>query len=309
MAGVTDRPFRQLCRRLGAGHVVSEMVASNPRLKHTNKSRWRRDHDGEPAPIAVQIVGGDAAILAAAAIDNVREGAQIIDINMGCPAKKVCRKAAGSALLADEGLVAEILQAVVVAVTVPVTLKIRTGSDPENRNGVRIAQLAEAAGIQALAVHGRTRACRFKGEVEYDTIRQIRQAISIPLIANGDVSTPEQALRVLEYTGADAIMVGRAAQGNPWIFRDLAAALRGQAAPAPPTDAEVGQVMLDHLRAVHELYGEDHGVRVVRKHLNWYLQPRPQHEVLRHQLLRVDSAAAQRELLQQYFYDRQQAAA
>lgn len=307
MAGVTDRPFRQLCRRLGAGHVVSEMVASNPQLKHSRKSSLRRDHQGEPAPISVQIVGGDAEILAQAAQDNVAEGAQIIDINMGCPAKKVCRKAAGSALLADEGLVRDILHSVVQAVTVPVTLKIRTGPDPSQRNGVRIAEIAAAAGIQALAIHGRTRACRFNGNAEYDTIRAIKQAVDIPIIANGDIQSARQALEVLEHTGADAVMIGRAAQGNPWIFRELACALNGRALPPPPSYAEVAQVMLEHVRTVHQFYGPEQGVRVVRKHLSWYLeaehlsQAASQANQVRDMLMRAEQAEQQLELLDGFF--------
>lgn len=308
MAGVTDRPFRQLCRRLGAGYVVSEMVASNPRLKKTRKSLLRRDHRGEPAPISVQIVGSDPENMAQAARENVAEGAQIIDINMGCPAKKVCRKAAGSALLADESLVADILTATVAAVEVPVTLKIRTGTDPDHRNGVRIAEIAAEAGIQALAVHGRTRACKFQGQAEYDTIRAIKQAVDIPIMANGDILNAEQALRVLEYTQADAIMIGRAAQGNPWIFSDLKAALHGQALPPPPSIATVGQMMLEHLQAVHDFYGLDQGVRVARKHLSWYLETRPEATELRNRLVRVETAQEQIQLLSDYFLTANQAA-
>ena len=221
MAGVTDRPFRQLCKRHGAGYAVSEMVASNPRLRETEKSLRRTDHRGEVEPIAVQIAGADPALMADAARYNVDRGAQIIDINMGCPAKKVCNAAAGSALLANEPLVAAIVDAVVRAVDVPVTLKIRTGADPEHRNALTIARIAEDAGIRALAVHGRTRACAYVGPVEYDTIRAVKAAVAIPVIANGDITTPQRARQVLAYTGADAIMIGRAAQGRPWIFREI----------------------------------------------------------------------------------------
>jgi tRNA-dihydrouridine synthase B len=271
MAGVTDRPFRALCRRLGAGLVVGEMVTADPGLWHTRKSRQRLDHRGEPGPRAVQIAGGDAAMLAEAARLNAEHGAEIIDINMGCPAKKVCRKAAGSALLRNESLVAEILDAVVAAVEVPVTLKIRTGWCADSNNGVRIAQLAEAAGIQALAVHGRHRQQRFTGTAEYDTIAAIKAAVSIPVVANGDILDPAKACRVLDYTGADAVMVGRGAQGNPWIFREIDHYLRHRTYLAPPDDQERAAVLHDHLAALHGFYGDPMGVRIARKHLGWYL--------------------------------------
>ncbi|MGQ4880291.1 tRNA dihydrouridine synthase DusB [Billgrantia sp. LNSP4103-1] len=271
MAGVTDRPFRQLCRRLGAGLVVGEMVTSDPALWHTRKSRQRMDHRGEPGPRAVQIAGGDAAMLAEAARLNAGQGAEIIDINMGCPAKKVCNKAAGSALLRDETLVAEILEAVVAAVDVPVTLKIRTGWSAESNNGVRVARLAEAAGIQALAVHGRHRQQRFQGEAEYDTIAAIKQAVEIPVFANGDIDSPRKAAEVLDYTGADAVMVGRGAQGNPWIFREIDHFLRhGRGCPPPGLD-ERADVLRGHLVALHDFYGCYMGARIARKHLSWYL--------------------------------------
>ncbi|MBZ0329123.1 tRNA dihydrouridine synthase DusB [Halomonas sp. ANAO-440] len=271
MAGVTDRPFRQLCRRLGAGLVVGEMVTSDPALWHTRKSRQRMDHRGEPGPRTVQIAGGDAAMLAEAARLNAEQGAEIIDINMGCPAKKVCNKAAGSALLRDEALVAEILEAVVAAVDVPVTLKIRTGWCADSNNGLRVARLAESAGIQALAVHGRHRQQRYSGQAEYDTIADIKSRVNIPVFANGDIDSPEKAAFVLDYTGADAVMVGRGAQGNPWIFREIDYYLRhGQALP-PPTERERADVLLDHLSALHAFYGETMGVRIARKHLGWYL--------------------------------------
>ncbi|WP_111414226.1 tRNA dihydrouridine synthase DusB [Billgrantia lactosivorans] len=271
MAGVTDRPFRQLCRRLGAGLVVGEMVTADPALWHTRKSRQRMDHRGEPGPRAVQIAGGDAAMLAEAARLNAEQGAEIIDINMGCPAKKVCNKAAGSALLRDEGLVAEILDAVVAAVDVPVTLKIRTGWCAASNNGVRVARLAEAAGIQALAVHGRHRQQRYQGQAEYDTIAAIKQAVRIPVFANGDIDSPRKAAQVLDYTGADAVMVGRGAQGNPWIFREIDHYLRHGHSCPPPEPSERASVLRAHLHALHEFYGDYMGVRIARKHLGWYL--------------------------------------
>ncbi len=271
MAGVTDRPFRQLCRHLGAGLVVGEMVTSDPSLWHTRKSRQRMDHRGEPGPRAIQIAGGDAAMLAEAARLNAAQGAEIIDLNMGCPAKKVCNKAAGSALLRDEALVGEILEAVVAAVAVPVTLKIRTGWCAESNNGVRIARIAQEAGIQALAVHGRHRQQRFGGDAEYDTITAIKQAVDIPVFANGDIDSPEKAAQVLDYTGADAVMIGRAAQGNPWLFREIDHFLRHGERRAPPTTDERAEVLRQHLQALHDFYGERMGVRIARKHLGWYL--------------------------------------
>ncbi|TFH88112.1 tRNA dihydrouridine synthase DusB [Billgrantia azerbaijanica] len=271
MAGVTDRPFRQLCRKLGAGLVVGEMVTADPALWHTRKSRQRLDHRGEPGPRAVQIAGGDAEMLAEAARLNAAQGAEIIDINMGCPAKKVCNKAAGSALLRDEALVAEILAAVVAAVDVPVTLKIRTGWCAASNNGVRIARLAEAAGIQALAVHGRHRQQRYAGEAEYDTIAAIKAAVTIPVFANGDIDSPEKAATVLDYTGADAVMIGRAAQGNPWLFREIDHYLRHGRRLPPPDAAERATVLRDHLTELHRFYGAYMGLRIARKHLGWYL--------------------------------------
>ncbi|WP_163560005.1 tRNA dihydrouridine synthase DusB [Halomonas sp. NO4] len=271
MAGVTDRPFRQLCRRLGAGLVVGEMVTADPALWHTRKSRQRLDHRGEPGPRSVQIAGGDAAMLAEAARLNVEQGAEIIDINMGCPAKKVCNKAAGSALLRDEALVGEILEAVVAAVDVPVTLKIRTGWCAASNNGVRVARLAEAAGIQALAVHGRHRQQRYSGTAEYDTIAAIKAAVSIPVFANGDIDSPEKAAAVLDYTGADAVMIGRAAQGNPWIFREIDHYLRHGGRQPPPQDSERATLLRDHLSELHRFYGNYMGPRIARKHLGWYL--------------------------------------
>ncbi|MGM0692578.1 MAG: tRNA dihydrouridine synthase DusB [Pseudomonadota bacterium] len=271
MAGITDRPFRTLCRRLGAGLVVGEMVTSDPSLWHTRKSRLRMDHSGEPGPRSVQIAGGDAHMLAEAARLNVAMGAEIIDINMGCPAKKVCNKAAGSALLRDEALVAEILESVVAAVDVPVTLKIRTGWCADSNNGVQVARLAEASGIKALAVHGRHRQQRYTGEAEYDTIAAIKANVSIPVFANGDIDSPAKAARILDYTGADAVMVGRGAQGNPWIFREIDHYLRHGQRLAPPDDNERAEVLRDHLVALHDFYGRHMGVRIARKHLGWYL--------------------------------------
>jgi tRNA-dihydrouridine synthase B len=270
MAGVTDRPFRQLCKRLGAGYAVSEMVASNTALYGSGKSQRRMNHAGEAAPIAVQIAGAEPQMMADAARLNVERGAQIIDINMGCPAKKVCNKWAGSALLQDEALVGRILDAVVGAVDVPVTLKIRTGWDPQHRNAVRVAKMAQAAGVQMLTMHGRTRACGYKGAAEYDTIREVRQHISIPLTANGDISTPQRAREVLALTGADALMIGRAAQGRPWIFREIEHFLAtGQQLPAPRV-AEAREIMIAHLYDHYAFYGEYLGVRTARKHLIWY---------------------------------------
>ena len=270
MAGVTDRPFRLLCRRLGAGIAASEMVTSDVTLWHTDKSRRRRDHEGEPEPRIVQIAGGDPEMMAEAARLNVDEGAQVIDVNMGCPAKKVCNKAAGSALLRDEGLVARILEATVRAVDVPVTLKIRTGWDPEHRNGPRVARIAEDTGIRSLAVHGRTRADHYRGAAEYDTIAAIKQAVRIPVFANGDIDSGPKARAVLDRTGADGVMIGRAAQGRPWIFREVKDYLATGRVPAPPSSAEVRDILLTHLEHLYAFYGEHTGVRVARKHLGWY---------------------------------------
>ena len=271
MAGVTDRPFRILCRRLGAAVAASEMVTSDVRLWHTRKSRRRMDHEGEPEPRIVQIAGGDAPMMAQAARLNADAGAQIVDINMGCPAKKVCNKAAGSALLNDEVLVGQILAATVSAAGVPVTLKMRTGWDRSRRNGVTIARIAEDCGIAALAVHGRTRADMYQGEAEYDTIRAIKDAVSIPVFANGDIDSGVKAHRVLQLTGADGVMIGRAALGAPWIFRELRAALTLPDGPCmPATAAEVRDIILAHLDDLYAFYGEYTGLRVARKHLGWY---------------------------------------
>src|SRR5215471_13439965 len=270
MAGVTDRPFRKLCKRFGAGLAVSEMVGSDPKLRDTLKSQRRTDHTGEVEPIAVQIAGADPVQMADAARYNADRGAQVIDINMGCPAKKVCNVAAGSALLKDEPLVASILTSVVGAVDVPVTLKIRTGWDREHRNAVRIARIAAAAGIAALSVHGRTRECGFVGAVEYETIAEVKRAVGIPVTANGDIDSPEKAREVLERTGADALMIGRAAQGRPWIFREIRHFLEhGERLPSPQVE-EIRRVILDHLADHYRFHGEAVGVRTARKHLGWY---------------------------------------
>jgi tRNA-dihydrouridine synthase B len=301
MAGVTDKPFRQLAKRLGAGYAVSEMTTSDPRLWRTRKSRQRLDHEGEPAPIGVQIAGADPAGLAAAAVHAVEHGAQIVDINMGCPAKKVCNAWAGSALLQDEALVARILTAVVCAVDVPVTLKIRTGWNRAHRNGLRIAKLAEDSGIQALAVHGRTRDMLYAGEAEYETIAAIKQTVGIPVIANGDVTSPRKAREVLARTGADALMIGRAAQGRPWIFGEIAHFLATGEELPPPTPAAVADVLLAHVRALHEFYGEPAGVRIARKHLGWYAKDRPENAAFRDVVNCAETAAEQLRLAADYF--------
>lgn len=293
MAGITDLPFRQLCRRYGAGLAVSEMVTSDSRLWHTHKSRQRLIHAGETEPRAVQIAGSDTDMMAEAARLTVARGAQIIDINMGCPAKKVCKKAAGSALLKDERQVARILSAVTAAVNVPVTLKIRTGTSPDQRNAPAIARLAQDCGIAALAVHGRTRACRFEGPVEYDTIAEIKSTVTIPVIANGDIDSPQKARQVIDYTGADAVMIGRAALGRPWICREIDHYLRSGALLPPPTDAVVGQVLLNHLRALHQFYGLPMGVRIARKHVGWYLKAHCTDERFRADFNRLESAEQQ----------------
>lgn len=301
MAGVTDRPFRQLCRRMGAGLVVSEMVTSDMRLWHTRKSSLRLMHEGDPEPRSVQIAGGDPQMLAKAAKQNVVLGAQIIDINMGCPAKKVCNKAAGSALLKDEQLVRQILQAVVAAVDVPVTLKIRTGWDRQNKNGIEVAKIAEQEGIVALAVHGRTRADLYTGEAEYDTVAAIKQAVSIPVLANGDIDSPEKARAVLDATGADGLLIGRAAQGRPWIFREIEHYLRtGEQLPAPEL-LEVESILLEHLAALHAFYGDVMGVRIARKHVSWYLATLPGAREFRAHFNRLDSTDAQCTTVREFF--------
>ena len=270
MAGITDAPFRALCRRYGAGHAVAEMVSANPELQGTRKSILRSDISADQQPRAIQIVGGDVEIMVQAAIRNAERGAQVIDINMGCPAKKVCRKAAGSALLRDPGLVKEILFGVVAAVDVPVTLKIRTGWSPETRNAEIIAGLAEEAGIQALTIHGRSRQCGYRGTVEYDTIRRVKENISIPVFANGDITTPEQAEQVLNLTGADGVVIGRAAQGRPWIFQQINEYLQNGRRIDPPDQIERLTVIREHLLAIHRYYGDVQGVAMARKHFGWY---------------------------------------
>jgi len=301
MAGVTDKPFRQLCKRLGAGLAVSEMTTADPRLWTTRKSLQRMDHVGEPDPVSVQIAGYDPQMLAEAARYNVAHGAQIVDINMGCPAKKVCNVWSGSALLQDESLVGRILAAVVRAVEVPVTLKIRTGWDREHRNGLVIAKIAEDAGIAALAVHGRTRADLYQGDAEYDTIAAIKSALCIPVLANGDIDSPQRARWVLDYTQADAVMIGRAAQGRPWIFREIAHHLAtGQVLPAP-TPREVQDILLGHLDDLHAFYGEVQGVRIARKHLGWYAKDRPENAAFRAIVNRAETAAEQMRLTRDYF--------
>ncbi|PLW81102.1 tRNA dihydrouridine synthase DusB [Kineobactrum sediminis] len=301
MAGVTDLPFRRLCAQLGAGIAVSEMVNSNPSLRDTEKTRLRIRHDEETRPRSVQIAGNDPAQMAAAARYNVAMGAQIIDINMGCPAKKVCRKAAGSALLADEPLVRAILEAVVDAVSVPVTLKIRTGSTPGARNGVTIARIAEDAGIAALAVHGRTRACAFRGEVEYDTIAAIVNATDFPVFANGDIDSAEKAQSVLAYTGAAGIMVGRAAQGRPWLCGQIAARLATGVTPLPPTIENQLALLSRHVAALHDFYGDFIGLRIARKHVGWYLQYHPSLSDCRSAFNKLDCSASQLRMIEQLF--------
>jgi tRNA-dihydrouridine synthase B len=301
MAGVTDKPFRQLCKRLGAGLAVSEMTTADPRLWSTRKSRLRMDHAGEPAPVSVQIAGYDPQMLADAARHNVELGAQIVDINMGCPAKKVCNVWSGSALMQDEPLVARILDAVVRAVDVPVTLKIRTGWNRDNRNGLRIARIAEDAGIAALVVHGRTRADQYEGNAEYDTIAAIKAAVRIPVAANGDVDTPQKARAVLAHTGADALWIGRAAQGRPWIFREIAHFLATGRLLDPLPPDEVREILLGHLDALYAFYGEVQGVRIARKHLGWYAKDRPENAAFRTIVNRAESAAEQIRLTRAYF--------
>jgi len=301
MAGVTDKPFRQLCKRLGAGLAVSEMTTSDPRLWTTRKSLKRMDHAGEPDPVSVQIAGYDPAMLAEAARYNVDHGAQIIDINMGCPAKKVCNVYAGSALLQDEALVARICEATAGAVDMPVTLKIRTGWNRDNRNGVRIAQIAESAGIAALAVHGRTRADLYNGEAEYHTIAAIKAAVSIPVFANGDIDSPQKARDVLAYTKCDGVLIGRAAQGRPWIFREIAHFLAtGETLPAPSAH-EVCSILVEHLENLYAFYGEPQGVRIARKHLGWYAKDREENAAFRSIVNRAETAAEQLRLTREYF--------
>ena len=301
MAGVTDRPFRQLCKKLGAGLAVSEMVTSNSLLYGSEKTRRRANHEGEVDPISVQIAGADPKMMAEAARYNVDNGAQIIDINMGCPAKKICNVMAGSALLKDEPLVSQILKAVVGAVNVPVTLKIRTGWDKNNRNAVMIAKMAEDSGVQALAMHGRTRACLYMGDAEYDTIAAVKQAITIPLIANGDITTPEKAKYVLDYTGADAVMIGRAAQGRPWIFREIEHYLKTGTHLLPPTVEEIHTVMLEHINDLYGFYGDVAGMRVARKHISWYTKGLAGSASFRHNMNTLDTIDLQQAAINDFF--------
>jgi tRNA-dihydrouridine synthase B len=301
MAGVTDKPFRTICRAHGAGYAVSEMLTSDKSLWASRKSALRMDHAGEAWPIGVQIAGADPDEMAEAARGNAGNGAQIIDINMGCPAKKVCNVMAGSALLQDEGLVGQILTSVVTAVDVPVTLKIRTGWDPGNRNAVTVAKIAEQAGIQALAIHGRTRACGYRGEAEYQTIRDVKQAVSVPVIANGDITCPEKARQVLEQTGADAIMIGRAAQGRPWIFREIEHYMStGKLMPEPGVE-EIHTIMIEHLHNLYDFYGEYTGVRVARKHIAWYSKGQRNGAEFRQRINRVESSEAQLAMTHEFF--------
>ncbi|MPW37645.1 MULTISPECIES: tRNA dihydrouridine synthase DusB [Vibrio] len=301
MAGVTDRPFRELCLRYGAGMAVSEMMLANPKTWNTSKSLQRRVHEAESGIRSVQIAGSDPQLMAEAAQFNVESGAQIIDINMGCPAKKVNKKLAGSALLKHPELVEQILKAVVDAVNVPVTLKTRTGWDTEHKNCVEIAKIAEDCGIQALALHGRTRTCMYKGEAEYESIKAVKQAISIPVIANGDIDSPEKAKHVLEFTGADALMIGRPAQGRPWIFQEIQHYLEnGTTMPEPPMQ-EVKDIMLGHVHELHQFYGEFLGPRIARKHVGWYLKEHEQAREFRRVFNAIEVAPAQLDALEEYF--------
>ncbi|MCK9512798.1 MAG: tRNA dihydrouridine synthase DusB [Pigmentiphaga sp.] len=311
MAGVTDRPFRQLCRRLGAGHAVSEMAASNPRLWHSVKTSRRLDHAGESEPITVQIAGADPAMLAEAAVFNIGKGARIIDINMGCPVKKVCSAAAGSALLRHEDLIARILEAVVGAcqpLGVPVTLKTRTGWSRDERNVLRVARRAQDIGIAALALHGRTRADLYAGEAEYDTIREVKAALDIPVIANGDIDSPQKARDVLDYTGADAVMVGRAAQGRPWIFREIDHYLRTGSHLPPPTWGELRDLLLEHLDDHYRFYGDYTGVRSARKHIGWYLASLPGGPQLCRHINRLETTQEQWQAVAHWFSQAQDTA-
>jgi len=301
MAGVTDRPFRQLCKKMGAGMAVSEMVSSNSLLWGSEKTRRRANHEGEVDPISVQIAGADPVMMAQAARYNVEQGAQIIDINMGCPAKKICNTMAGSALLQNEQLVGKILDAVVRAVDTPVTLKIRTGWDKEHKNALVVARIAEDAGIQALAIHGRTRACAYAGHAEYDTIATVKAAARIPVIANGDISSPEEARKVLEYTGVDAVMIGRAAQGRPWIFREISHYLAtGSHLPLPEV-AEIHHVLIKHLYDIYDFYGEYSGVRIARKHISWYTKGLIGSAMFRHAMNQLQTTDQQVSAVNEFF--------
>ncbi len=301
MAGVTDRPFRQLCKNLGAGFAVSEMVTSNSLLWGSKKTLRRANHAGETEPRSVQIAGADPKMMALAAKYNADNGAQIIDINMGCPAKKVCNVMAGSALMQDESLVAQIVEAVVNAVDIPVTLKTRTGWDLEHKNALAIAKIAENSGIQLLTIHGRTRACQYRGDAEYDTIAQVKSEIGIPVIANGDVTSPEKAKYVLEYTNADAVMIGRAAQGRPWIFREIDYFLNtGKLLPEPPV-LEVRDILIGHLKNLYEFYGEYTGVRMARKHISWYSKGQRHGAAFRKCVNNVETVKDQLNMVNEFF--------
>jgi tRNA-dihydrouridine synthase B len=301
MAGVTDRPFRQLCKKFGAGLAVSEMVASNSLLWGSQKTRRRANHEGEVEPISVQIAGADPAMMADAARYNVAQGAQIIDINMGCPAKKVCNTMAGSALLKDEPLVGRILEAVVKAVDVPVTLKFRTGWDAANRNALKVARIAEDSGIQLLSLHGRTRACGFSGRAEYETIREVKRSTRLPVVANGDIATPEEAKQVLEHTGADGVMIGRAAQGRPWIFREIDHYLSfGEKLP-PPLVSEIHSVLVAHLHDLYGFYGRETGVKVARKHISWYTKGLAGSASFRHRMNQLETCEEQLDEVNRFF--------
>ena len=301
MAGVTDRPFRQLCKQLGAGMAVSEMVSSNSLLRGSAKTLRRANHEGESLPRSVQIAGADPKMMAEAARFNEAEGAEIIDINMGCPAKKVCNTLAGSALLRDEPLVLRILEATVNAVSIPVTLKIRTGWDPDHKNGILIAKIAEQSGIQALAVHGRTRSCHFKGEAEYQTIAAIKASVKIPVIANGDIETPEKAKQVLEETKADGLMIGRAAQGRPWIFREIQYYLKTGKFLPEPTPSEIKNILLGHLENLYQFYGEHTGTMVARKHVSWYSKGQSGSARFRDLFNRLETPHDQQTAIEEFF--------
>jgi tRNA-dihydrouridine synthase B len=306
MAGVTDRPFRMLCKSMGAGMAVSEMVASNSLLYGSEKTKRRANHEGEVDPISVQILGTDPEMMARAAQHNVDQGAQIIDINMGCPAKKICNVMAGSALMQNETLVARILEAVVGAVNVPVTLKTRTGWDKAHRNAINIARIAESSGIQALAIHGRTRACAYTGDAEYDTIAAVKSEVKIPIIANGDITTPEKAKFVLATTGADAVMIGRAAQGRPWLFREIEHFLKtGEHLPAPQVD-EIQRVLVRHMHELYEFYGEHTGTRVARKHISWYTRGLIGSAKFRHHMNELPTSAEQMMAVRDFFDEQMQ---
>ena len=303
MAGVTDRPFRVLCKKFGAGLAVSEMVTSNSLLYGSEKTLRRANHDGEVAPISVQIAGADPDMMAKAAQYNMNRGAQIIDINMGCPAKKICNVMAGSALLKEEKLVKKILESVVSAVDIPVTLKIRTGWDKDNRNAVTIAKIAEDAGIQALTMHGRTRACLYMGDAEYDTIATVKEKIKIPLIANGDITTPEKAKFVLKYTGADAVMIGRAAQGRPWIFREIEHYLKTGTYLTRPTNDEIHETTIEHVKDLYKFYGDNKGLRIARKHISWYTKGLKNSAYFRAAMNQIEDNNEQMDYIHLFFED------